>query len=160
QTNGNILAEGSVRIQKDDLTWTGERLHYNFITGELDGEKFRAGRAPAFAAGEGLHADTSNHIYTATNTFVTADDYFQPLVKVRAKYLKIVPGKYFEGRNATLVAGKVPLFYFPYYRRSLEENAGHFTVLPGYRTAYGPFLLSSYTWFLNNQLNGDLHADY
>jgi LPS-assembly protein len=157
---GDIFAEGSVRIQKDNQTWTGQRLHYNFQTREIDGDEFRTGKFPMFAAGQGLHGGLTNNTYSATNTFVTADDYFRPLIKVRAKYLKIVPGKYFEAKSATLYAGKVPLFYFPYYRRSLEENASHFTVVPGYRTAYGPYLLGSYTWFLNNYLDGTVHADW
>ncbi|MDB6108968.1 MAG: Organic solvent tolerance protein [Pedosphaera sp.] len=162
QFTGDIFAEGSVRMQQNDQTWTGQRLHYNFQTRELNGDEFRTGKSPLFAAGQGLHGGVTNNIYTATatNTFVTADDYFRPLLKVRAKYLKIVPGQYFEARNATLLAGKVPLFFFPYYRRSLEENASHFTVLPGYRSTYGPFLLSSYTWFLNDQLDGVFHADW
>src|SRR5262249_7902844 len=63
-------------------------------------------------------------------------------------------------RDATLYLGKVPVFYFPYYRRSLDEHANNFNFIPGYRSAYGPFLLGSYTWYLNEELDGLVHLDY
>src|SRR5207248_29874 len=46
------------------------------------------------------------------------------------------------------------------YSRNLTEHAGHFYFLPGYRTAFGPFLLSSYTWWLSDELDGTVHLDY
>jgi lipopolysaccharide assembly outer membrane protein LptD (OstA) len=62
--------------------------------------------------------------------------------------------------NATLYVGDVPIFYFPYYSRSLGPRANHFNFLPGYRSQYGPFLLTTYSWYLNEQLDGVIHADY
>ncbi|MDB6016610.1 MAG: Organic solvent tolerance protein, partial [Pedosphaera sp.] len=160
QNTGDIFAEGSVRIQREDQTWTGEHLHYNFQTGQIDGAQFRTGMSPIFAAGEGLAGNPTNNTYTATNVFITADDYSNPLFKVRAKYLKIVPGEYFEARQGTLYAGKVPLFYFPYYRRPLGERQSNFSFLPGYRSSFGPYLLGSYNWFWSENLEGALHADW
>src|ERR1700719_949392 len=53
---GDIYADGSVRLQQGDQTWVGSHLHYNFLTRQIDGQQFRMGRPPYFAAGEGLHA--------------------------------------------------------------------------------------------------------
>ena len=102
----------------------------------------------------------TNAVYTATNGFITTDDYSRPLQKIRAKQIKIVPGKYFEARNATFYVGNVPVFYFPYYRRSLEKHENTFVFIPGYRGTFGPYLLSSYHWFLNEELSGVVHADW
>jgi lipopolysaccharide assembly outer membrane protein LptD (OstA) len=113
-----------------------------------------------FAAGQGLHGDLTNRIYYGTNAFVTTDDVTVPFQKVRAKYIKIVPGQYIEARHATLYLGTVPVFYLPYYSRNLGERANNFSFIPGYRSSFGPFLRSSYTWLLNEQLDGTLHADY
>ncbi len=157
---GDIYADGSVRVQKEDQTWTGEHLHYNYLTAELDGQQFRTGRTPAFAQGESLQGNRTNNTYTATNAYVTADDYYNPLFKVRTKSLKIVPGQYFVAKNATLWVGKVPVFYFPYYRRNLAENNNSFAFVPGYRSAFGPFLLTTYHWVLNQYVDGAIHADY
>ncbi|MCK7496403.1 MAG: hypothetical protein MZW92_39970 [Comamonadaceae bacterium] len=59
-----------------------------------------------------------------------------------------------------LYLGKVPVFYFPYFKQRLDGQANRFNFVPGYRSSYGPFLLSSYTWMANEQLDGVLHADY
>src|SRR5579872_4750953 len=80
---GDIFAEGSVRIQQEDQTYVGEQLHYNYLTHQMDGERFRTGKAPLFASGEGLHGDVTNRTYIATNGMITMDDYYEPLQKVR-----------------------------------------------------------------------------
>jgi hypothetical protein len=36
----------------------------------------------------------------------------------------------------------------------------HFNFLPGYRTSFGAYLLSSYHWYLNDELDTELHVDY
>src|SRR5882724_8090919 len=159
---GDIFADGSVRLQRGDQTWVGSHLHYNFLTKQMDGEQFRTGRAPFFAAGEGLHAiaEGTNKVYTATNGLITTDDYFRPLQKIRAREIRIVPDQYFEVHNATLYAGPMPVFFLPYYRRSLAGDQNDFSFLPGYRSSFGPYLLSRYNWSLNDQLDGAVHADW
>jgi LPS-assembly protein len=165
QDTGDIFAEGSVRLQREDQTWIGDKLHYNFITREMDGEQFRTGKQPGFASGESMHgqgatATNTNVVYTAQYGMITADDYSKPLIVVRAKRLRIVPGDYVEAYNATMYVGGVPTFYFPYYRRDLKKNQNNFSLLPGYRSEFGPYLLSSYNWYWGDDLSGSVHADY
>jgi LPS-assembly protein len=160
QSTGDAEADGRVRIHRDDQIWAGEHIRYNFKTRLMETKQFRTGKTPVFAAGEGLQGDLSNRVYTAGNAYVTSDDISTPFTKVRASYIKIIPGKSIQARNAVLYLGGVPVFYFPYYTRSLDERANHFYFLPGYRTKFGPFLLGTYYWFLNEQLDGALHLDY
>lgn len=161
----DIFAEGSVRLQREDQTWVGEKLHYNYETRQMDGEEFRTGKLPVFASGETMHgqgatATNTNNVYTAQYGMITTDDYSKPLIQVRAKRIKIVPGDYMEAYNATLYVAGVPVFYFPYYRRDLRKNQNNFSFLPGYRSEFGPYLLSSYNWFWGTNLSGSLHTDY
>jgi len=160
EKTGEVIADGNVRIQRDEQVWVGEHIRYNFKTRQMEAEQFRTGKSPVFVAAEGLHGDITNRVYFATNAFVTTDDVAQPFQKMRAKYIKIVPGKYVQARHATLYLGDVPVFYFPYYSRKLDERANHFNFVPGYRSRYGPFLLSSYTWFWGDEFEGRLHMDY
>ena len=154
EPSGEVLANGRVRIQQGEQIWASDHISYNFKTRQMQAQQFRTGKLPVFASGYGLHGDLSNRVYLATNAFITAEDTTHPLLRVRAKYLRIVPGQKFEARNATLYLGKVPIFYFPIYSRNLGERANNLYATPGYRTIYGPFLLGSYTWFLNEQLDG------
>jgi len=90
QQSGEALAEGKVRIQRDEQIWVGDKIRYNFKTREIQAEQFRTGKPPVFAGGEGLHADLTNGIYSATNAYVTSEDIANPVVKVRAQYIKII----------------------------------------------------------------------
>ena len=159
-TTGVVVADGHVRIQQGEQLWASEHISYNFNTHQIEAEQFRTGEPPMFAQGRMLSADITNRVYLARDAMVTSDDIEQPLIQIRAKTIKIIPGKKIEARQATLYVGSVPVFYFPYYSRNLTEHAGHFTFLPGYRTAFGPFLLTTYTWWMNDYLDGAFHVDY
>jgi LPS-assembly protein len=162
------IAEGKVRIQHGDQIWAGEHIRFNFSTRQMEAEQFRTGRSPVYASGQGLHGEETvqtrthrtNHLYAATNAIITTDDVAQPAVKVRAHYIKIIPGDKVVAKNAILYVEGVPVFYFPYYTRNLGEHANNFNFVPGYRSYYGPFLLSSYHFYLDEHLDGNVHVDY
>ncbi|HSA10510.1 MAG TPA: hypothetical protein P5205_09090 [Candidatus Paceibacterota bacterium] len=160
QQSGLVAADGQVRIQSENQVWAGEHIRYNFKTRQLEAEQFRTGKPPVFASGEGLHGDLTNRVYIATNGVVTTDDVAEPTVKVRAKHLKIIPGDRVVARHATLYVAGVPSFYFPYYSRKLAPRSNNFRFVPGYRSSFGPYLLSSYDYFYNDVLDGTIHADY
>lgn len=160
QTTGETAAEGRVRIQQGDQIWAGESIRYNFLTRQMQAEQFRTGKAPVFAAARGLHGDITNQTYSATNAFITTDDISHPTVRIHANYIRIVPGERIEARHAMLYVGDVPVFYFPFFVRRLDVNVNRFSVIPGYRSRYGPFLLGSYHWYLNEYLDGEIHLDY
>jgi LPS-assembly protein len=160
RATGETLADGQVRIERGGQIWLGEHINYNFKTRQMRSEQFRTGKPPVFAAGENLQGDISNQVYTAQHAFVTTDDVSDPAVRIRASRIRMVPGQYLEAWNAVVFADGVPAFYYPYYKRSLGGHENELTFTPGFRSAYGPFLLSTYTWWLNDAVDGALHMDY
>jgi lipopolysaccharide assembly outer membrane protein LptD (OstA) len=159
-TTGDVFADGSVHIQQGDQVWVSQHVRYNFNTRQMEAAQFRTGQPPLFALGEGLSADITNKVYFATNAVITADDISQPALRVRAKRIKIIPGKRLVAWGATVYAGQMPVAYFPYYVRNLGEHANNFNLVPGYRTLFGPFILANYTWYLSDELDGAFHLDY
>jgi LPS-assembly protein len=157
---GETVADGKVRIELGDQIWLGDHINYNFKTRQMRSEQFRTGKPPVFAAGKNLQGDISNKVYTARHIFVTTDDVSGPAVKIRASRMRMVPGQSIEAWNAVLWMDGVPAFYFPYYKRSLGVHANSLSFLPGYRSAYGPYLLSTYAWWLNDAVDGAVHLDY
>jgi len=157
---GEAIADGHVRIEQGDEVWLGDHINYNFKTHQMQSEQFRTGKAPGFAEGKNLQGNTTNKTYTARHVFVTTDDVSKPAIKIRAAKIKIVPGQYVEMWNAVVLADGVPIFYYPYYRRNLGPHADNLNLLPGFRSAYGPFLLSDYSWWFNDALDGNFHLDY
>ena len=153
---GEAVADGNVRIESGDQIWVGEHIRYNFKTHQMQSEQFRMGKPPVFAAGNDLQGDISNKTYTARHILVTTDDVSKPAIYARASSMKIVPGKYVEMWNAVLFMDGVPAFYFPYYHRNLGEHANNLNFLAGDSGAYGPFLLNTYDWYLNDTLDGKI----
>ena len=160
EQTGEVEADGHVRIESGDQIWVGEHIRYNFKTHQMQSEEFRTGKPPVFAAGRELEGNTTNRTYDARHLFITTDDISNPATRVRASRVRIVPGKYIEMWNAVLYVDGVPTFYFPYYKRNLGERANNFNFVPGDRTAYGPYLLNTYTWFLGDHTDGQIHLDY
>ena len=153
-------ADGHVRIEREGEIWVGDHIDYNFTTRQLRSEEFRTGKPPVFAAGNGLQGDLTNKTYGVNGIFVTTDDISDPAIRVRASRVLIVPGQYVEMWNAVLYVDGVPAFYFPYYHRNLGERANNWNFLAGGSSTYGPFLLNTYTWYLNDAVDGRIHLDY
>lgn len=155
----DALAEGNVRVQWEGVVWYGQRAEFNFRTRRLIGTEFRAGQAPAFARGEAIIGDQINQTYVLVGGLVTTDDYAEPGYSVRAKSVTFVPGEYVECRDAVLYLGNTPVFWVPKYRRNLKRHPNHFVFTPGYRSKYGPYLLTTYEWYWNERLDGAIHVD-
>ena len=160
QQTGEAVADGHVRIEMGDQLWVGEHITYNFKTHQMRSEQFRTGKPPVFAAGRELDGDVTNGTYNARHAMVTTDDVSDPIFRIRASHIKIVPGKYIEMWNAVLFAGDVPAFYFPYYRRNIGPHANNWNFVGGFRTSYGPYIMDTYTWWLNDAVDGKFHVDY
>ncbi|MGA1236915.1 MAG: LPS-assembly protein LptD [Limisphaerales bacterium] len=160
ERTGDVLVEGRVILSQDNQVWRGSRLQYNFLDRRIRTADFRTGRWPLYAAGRGLDLDLTNEVYVAEGAYMTSDDVAEPGYRVKARRLTIAPGRYFEARDAVVYLGKVPVFYFPYMRRALGERVNRVSVLPGYRSLYGPYLLGSYEWYWEEKLGGVVHADY
>lgn len=160
QDRGEADAQGAVVIQSAGQVWRGERLLYNFKTGQIRGEEFRTGKSPFFAAGSSLRADRSNNVYSATGAYVTGDDVAKPGYRVRARELILIPGESIEARDAVLLLGNTPVMYLPYFHRRFARHPNNFEFTPGYRSLYGPYLLGTYNWFQSDALSGAVHLDY
>jgi LPS-assembly protein len=158
--SGEVVADGKARVQRDEQVWASEHMRYNFKTREIEAAQFRTGTWPIFAGGEGLRGGGSNSFYTATNAMVTSDDIANPAIKIRAKYIKIIPGDKVVAHHTMLYLGEVPVFYFPYFTKNLKAQSSAFTVTPGYRSIFGPYLLGRYNWYLNDEFDGSFHLDY
>ena len=159
QDSGEVLAEGAVRLQQENEVWYGERIEYNFKTRKILATEFKAGQPPFFVKGDALYGDQNTDVYVLAEGIVTTDDYAEPGYRIASKSLTIAPGDYIEARDAVLYLKNTPVFWFPKFRRSLKRHPNHWILVPGYRSKYGPYLLSTYEWFWNERLNGAVHID-
>jgi lipopolysaccharide assembly outer membrane protein LptD (OstA) len=157
--SSEVVADGAVRIQQGDQVWVSEHIRYNFKTRQMEAAQFRTGQPPLFAAGHDLRGDLTNRVYYATNAMFTMDDIADPAFKIKARRLKIIPGKKIQAYSAVLYAYDVPVFYLPYYSRNLGEHASNINFTPGYRSLFGPYILGNYTWWWGDEKEV-MHLDY
>jgi lipopolysaccharide assembly outer membrane protein LptD (OstA) len=155
---GDVVAEGDVTILDHGHIWRGTNFVYNFKTGDVRANTFKSVQEPFSLSGAHLTGG-SNKVYTATHATITTDDYARPGYRIRARRITIAVGQYFEAHQATLYWGRVPVFYFPYYKRTLGQHPNNWEYEPGYRSIFGPYLLSAYNWYGNGMLDGTLHFD-
>ena len=155
---GEVMAEGDVTILDHGHIWRGTNFIYNFKTGDVRTTTFKSLQGPFRLSGAHL-TGASNNIYTATNAIITTDDNETPAYTIHAKQITIAIGQYFEAHQATLYWGRTPVFYFPYYKRSLGQHPNNWEFEPGYRSIFGPYLLSAYNWYGNGMLDGTVHFD-
>jgi lipopolysaccharide assembly outer membrane protein LptD (OstA) len=156
---GEVQAEGDVFILDHGRLWRGTNAVYNFNSGEVRAGAFKTVEMPFNLSGASLSGNLTNQVYFTTNSIFTTDDYAKPIYKIHARSITIVPGKYFEARDATLYLGSTPIFYWPYYHRELGKHPDNFEFVPGFRSTYGAFLLGAFNWYGNSNLDGTLHLD-
>lgn len=159
QQSGQVQAEGGVRLQQGGEVWYGERIEYNFKSRKILATDFKAGQPPFFIKGSALHGDEAHSVYVLADGVVTTDDYEQPGYQIRSKSLTIVPDEYIEIKDAVLYLKNTPVFWFPKWRRQLKKHPNHWVFVPGYRSKYGAYLLTTYEWYWNERLNGAVHVD-
>ncbi len=160
QGTGDIKAEGAVFLRGDGHLWRGEQLDYNFKTKVIQAAEFKSGAGPFYVGGFSLQAAKTEGVYSATNAFLTTDDYAEPGYRVRCRKLTIIPGQSFEAEDATLLLGNVPVMYWPKYSRALETHGNYWVVTPGFRSLYGPYALGTYHHSFTTNFSTDLHLDY
>ncbi len=165
QATHTVLAEGDVIIRHATATgraevWRGDKARYDYVTKSLVAEEFRVGQPPYFASARHLTSGQTNTVQIATDAVLTTDDLADPGYKIKARSLTFVPGKSFTAKEATLYLGDVPVMYFPSYTRDLERHPNFWTATPGYRSLYGPFLLSSYHYFWSTNVETALNLDW
>jgi len=156
---GEIQAEGDVVILDHGRIWRGTNATYNFNSGEVHAGAYKTAAMPFNLSGELLFGDTKNQIYSAADSIVTTDDYAKPIYSIHARFITIVPGEYFQARDATLYLGSTPIFYWPYFHRQLGKHPDNFEFVPGYRSSYGAFLLGAFNWYGRTNLDGTIHLD-
>ena len=160
QTSGEVSAKGNVFLRSEGQIWVGDELMYNFKTEDIRTSSFRSGYAPIYASGLSLTASVEDQNYRATNAVITTDDIATPFYRIEASEVTFVPGIEVRAKKATVYVGNVPVFYLPKYRRSLERHPNHWVTNPGYRSLWGPFLMTEYNWVASERLSGAMHFDY
>jgi LPS-assembly protein len=166
ETSGEVEARGNVHyrnaVSEEDLF--AEKVAYNTRTesgifyavhgtvssASQGGFRVLTTDNPFYIEGEIVNK-TKNH-YVVHDGYVTNCERPKPWWTLRAPKTTIVPGDSATIRNGIFRLGKVPIFYFPYYSKSLERmprRSGFLTPNFGNSSRLGLMLGQSYFWAIN-----------
>lgn len=155
---GDVRASGHIEIfRKDQGRWAGDLLNYNYKTkegltgpGEVRSSKFAYSAAETHTASNGMKTLLNANLTTCAKTNEADWDYWISASEIDFKEHDRVtlynPIWYFEG---------VPFFYIPYATRDLNHPFGPL-IIPGFRSSWGGYLLTTYTYPLYNPTGPDL----
>ncbi len=160
QKTGNITATGNVILSREDTVWKAERLEYNFRTKNVTSAQFRVGKMAYFIKGAKMTGNQTNGVFQASDIIFSAEDSEKPSMFIKAKSVEVVPGEHVIFRNATVHIGNQPVFFLPYYKRSLKQHPWNIHFRPGYKSEWGAYLLSSIRWPSDEKFGGEFNLDY
>ncbi len=153
----DVLVRGNVRIYRQGRLFTGERALYNLESKQIRAADFRGDFYPLQFAGDSL-STLGGNAYLVRDGVMTTSDSSKPDYYFKAKGIRIYPKDRVVFLNAMLYVGKTPIFWFPYLYQSLNKDQG-FLLTPGYKTGWGAFVLSTYTFPIADKWSGQLHLD-
>ncbi len=157
--SGDALAEENVWFSDVSGEIIASRLEYNFFTREPAAIEAETFFDPWFVKSEKF-GRVSEGRYLSQKAVCTTCDRDNPHYKFTARRIDIEPGVAMKAYNVFFFLGKVPVFYLPYYRRSLSDHPSGFVMQPGYSSVRGMFALSYYNWYFNDGLRGRWYLDY
>ncbi|MCM8763297.1 MAG: hypothetical protein NC829_02895, partial [Candidatus Omnitrophica bacterium] len=149
----DCLAQGRVRLVDPRGEVEAESLLYNFDTrtGELLEAKIIT--EPVFGRGAKIKR-LSEKEYLAENGFTTTCSYDKPHFRIQAKKVQFYPGDKVKAKDLVLYIGKVPVFYFPGFAKSLKDTVTPVQLQPGKNKDWGYYLLSGWRVNFTEKLRG------
>ena len=151
-----VTFEGDVSIYQMASLQRGDRAVYYYGRKFLDTSGMRASLDPLLLESGAFTMETVNgrQVFTGTDAGITTHDDENPNFWMRASKTTIYPEDRVVFRNLTLHAGGVPVFWLPYLSQPLDSELGYH-VVPGARSNWGPYVLSTYGVMLGGERDPD-----
>ncbi len=140
----DVHAVGNVVFKGDGLDWHGDEFVYNFKTHTWRTGTFAAYFDPFFVRAE--RANTTNGVtYLLHNAAITTCNVPHPdeHYVVHVRELRITPKDSLTCKSAFFELGGIPVFYLPYWTRSMKDRDLGFNAQAGYRSEMGAFALTT-----------------
>jgi len=156
---GEAHAKGNVVLKTDKGTVWAEKGTYNFNDkiGEFTNARILA--YPMFGEGRTI-AKVGDNDYVMTDGYLTTSDYDNPEWRIRAKRVELIPGDKAIAKDATMFVGGTPIMFWPKYTQDLSNSRPHFSIIPGYKKAFGAYVLTAYRQLLTPHIEPTYHFDY
>jgi len=156
--SGEFWADGHVRINQEAQEWAAPSAYYNFATHTLKTDEARGFVDPMYLHVWNLEQVASNHFVFGRSSVTTCDEEHSDY-HLESMHGEIWTKDRMVLHNATLHFGNTPVCWFPIVVWSLKGDMTPIALTMGDNSRWGFFLLSSFTWKVNRDVEVTVHAD-
>ncbi len=147
--SGDLHAEGDILFERENVIWQGTELDYNYLTQSGNFGPSSLNFDPVLMSVDHVERVSTNEYMLQGAEFTTCTNQHTHYV-VKAKEARLVDEKYLVAKGVTVYLGKVPVFYFPYWRQKLSKSI--FTYEFGFGSEWGAYALINATVPLSEHL--------
>lgn len=155
-----VQAKGHVVWQDESQEVEAQSLQYNLKTGEGKAYNIKTTAPPWISTGSEI--DIVPHKIIIKGAVTTTCDYPEGYrhYYMKADKITIYSGDYLVAENVVLFIGKVPVFYFPFFVRTIHDLRTPFSLSTGATDYLGNYVLVTTNYLLSPKSYGALYGDY
>jgi LPS-assembly protein len=158
-----IKVFGNAKIEENKQAIFAKEILYNYEEKMGDIKEVFGNSSIAFIRSPLLKGEGKD-IYRIKGAIVSNCDLDEPHVFFKAKKGKLTVGKRITLYNALLYIGKVPVFYLPFFTKSLDGKkvfkGFNLELAPGYSNGGGFTMESAITYVFNDNFRTKVNYDY
>lgn len=151
-------AEGNVVLKSPTGEVRGQRVKYNFETKQGEILKARMQSGDWYAGGEKIDI-ASDGFYRVEDGYITSCNLSEPHYKIKTRSVTIYPDNKVVAKNVTFTVGNMPVAFLPRYNYSIDTKWPAFNVIPGKKSKWGVFALTSYRYEIDEDNKVTLRID-
>ena len=156
----DVQATGHVVWQDEHQEVESKSLIFNLRTGEGKAFHIKTTEPPWISTGSEI--DMMRNKIVIKDAVTTTCDYPEEYehFRMKADRITIYSGDYLVAENVVLFIGKVPVFYFPFFVRTIHDIKTPFSITTGSTDFLGTYILLTSSYLLNPKSYGALYTDY
>ncbi len=152
-TSQVVKAQGHVTLSEEGRDLECASLTYNLKTGSAEALGIVFATDPWYYQGRSIEKFGDKEVIITEPAFTTCNAR-HPHYHLKARTIDVVLGDALTAYDATLCIGDTPIFWIPWFRRSLSDDRPPFSLQLGYNDFEGYFANIKYNYFFNKRNYG------
>ncbi len=155
----DVYARGNVYFEREGRTWEGEEFTYNIETRVGDFGEFHVFTDPYYIRARDSRQVAPNEIHLVSPRITTCSGDDRQEFVIRSRRATLTDGSVLRARHVVTYLYGVPVFYTPYFKKDFEKKS-NIDIMPGYRSRFGAFLLTAYSYYPTPHTKATTRLDY
>jgi len=154
-----VEAKGGITLQDKETTIYGSQIIYDLRTGHGVIENGSSFIDPWYCFGPKIERVNDKEIIVEDG-YISSCELSPPHYRLKAKKIRVLLGERISAYNVLMYVGKIPIFYLPFYWRSLRERRFKWGLKLGSNSEEGFFAKANFGYAFSEKIYGTLLLDY